>query len=126
MMNFELNRKYIKVNEIEFIQSDLLNNVSGRFDIVLVNLPQAPTLVMTKVDRCGKEDGSYFNCAFANDVKRIIHSESIILQLHVSTSNPSRLYQTYRDNEMKVSFYKEQMRTTNKVELDSIHESVYD
>lgn len=126
IINFNLNRKYIRVNEIEFIQSDLLNNLNSRFDIVLVNLPQAPTLVMTKVDRCGKEDGSYFNCAFANDVKRIIHSESIILQLHVSTSNPNKLYQTYKDNGMKVSFYREQMRTTNKVELDTIHDSVYD
>lgn len=83
------NAKRLEV-QVEFLQSDLLENVTGKFDVVVSNPPYIRSdVIETLMEEVkehepyialdGKEDGLYFYRRITEEVKKVLHSGGSLL-----------------------------------------------
>lgn len=81
----EKNREHLKLSEVQWIQSDLFEKVTGSFDVILSNPPYIETKVIESLQEevrlydpyialDGKEDGLYFYRRIIESAKRYIKS----------------------------------------------------
>ena len=94
--------------EVNFYQSDLLNNVETLdFDLIVANLPYIPTSTLSTLNKevidyeplialDGGEDGRLYIDKLQNDLKNI-DSKELVLVLEVDTSHAESLLSSFTD-----------------------------
>lgn len=67
--NADLNKKLMNIKNVEFILSDVFENVKGKFDIVICNPPYSPYKPKDEVEMMFWDDNNSMKIRFFNQVK---------------------------------------------------------
>lgn len=67
--NSNLNRKLLGVNNVKFICSDVFDNVSGKFDIIICNPPYSPYKPADEIEMMFWDDENKMKTRFFNQIR---------------------------------------------------------
>ena len=110
--------------EINFIESDLFNNINERFDVIVSNPPYIETNVIhnlpvevqnePKLDLDGGEDGLEFYRTIAKEAPNFLNSEGIVL-VEIGYNQKDEVIRIFEENNYKEIYSKKDYSGNDRI-----------